>query len=36
MELDTVLLDLNAAERLEILDGWHANQGLEAHLRDNV
>ena len=36
MELDTVLLNLNAAERIDILDGRHANQGLDAHLRDNV
>ena len=36
MELDTVLLDLNAAERIDILDGRHANQGLQAHMRDKV
>ena len=36
MELDTVLLNLNAAERIDILDGRHANQGLEAHLGDKV
>ena len=36
MEVDTLLLDLNAAERIDILDGRHANQGLEAHLRDKV
>ena len=36
MEVDTLFLDLNAAERIDILDGRHANQGLEAHLRDKV
>ena len=36
MEFDTVLLDLNAAERIDIIDGRHANQGLKAHLRDKV
>ena len=34
MQLDTVLLDLNATEMIDILDRQHANQGLGAHLRD--
>ena len=35
-EVDTLLLDLQAAKRIDILVGRHANLGLEGHLRDKV
>ena len=36
MELDTVLLNLNASIGIDILYGRHVHQGLEDHLRDRV
>ena len=35
-EVDTLLLDLQAAKRIDILVGRHANLGLEGHLRHTV
>ena len=36
LELDIVLLGLNASIRIDILDGGHVHLGLEAPLKDKV